>query len=141
MKLTGSTRPRGAAGDGFTLIEVMVAMAILAIGLLAVAAAQLGALHLGAKSRNLTVAMHLAQEKMEEFQALPAASLPATGNDADNPIDPDPDDNDETTFNRRWEVLANTPVTNVSTLRVRVDWVEPKTGMVRTTTIESMKAQ
>jgi Tfp pilus assembly protein PilV len=123
------------------LVEVMVAMAILAVGMLAVAAAQLGALHLAAKSRNLTIAMHLAQEKMEEFQALPVASLPATGTDADNPIDPDPDDPDETTFNRSWVVVANSPVTNVTTLRVQVDWVEPKTGVVRTTTLESMKAQ
>ena len=137
-------RPRSSRGrtdDGFTLIEIMIAMAILAVGLLGIAAAQLAALHLSSKSRNLTIAMHLAQEKIEEFHALPAASLPATGNDPDNPIDLNPSDDDETTYNRRWTISPNSPVANMTTMLVQVDWLESKTGQVRTTSLESMKAQ
>ena len=131
--------PRATAG--FSLLEVVIAMGILGLGLLAIAAAQLGALHLSARSRILTTAMLLAQQKMEEFHALPAAQLPASGNDANNPIDIDPADDDYTQFNRRWTIQSNTPVTNIATLTVSVDWVEPQTGTTRTTTIQSMKAQ
>ena len=125
---------------GVVLVQA-IGMGILTLGLLSIAAAQLAALHLSAKSRHLTTAMHLAQEKIEEFQSLPAASLPATANDANNPLDPDPSDDDEVTFNRRWVVTANAPVVNVTTLAVEVDWADPKTGLTRTTRLESLKAQ
>lgn len=126
---------------GFTLLEVVVAMGILAVGLLAIGAAQLAALHLTAKSRHLTTAMHLAQQTVEQFQAFPISALPSSGNDPNNPIDPDPSDGDEVTFERRWTITPNSPVLNLTALAVEVDWVEPKTGVIRTTRLESLKAQ
>jgi prepilin-type N-terminal cleavage/methylation domain-containing protein len=95
--------------NGFTILEVMIAMAILAMGFLAVASAQIYALQRTAKSKHLTRALHLAQEQMEAFNSMPLINLPATGNDPTNPIDPDPNDNDVTTFLRTWVVEPNTP--------------------------------
>lgn len=134
-------RMRARDASGFTLLEVVIAMAILSVGLLSIAAAQLAALHISARSRDHTTAMHLAEQKMEEFQGLPVASLPASGADANNPLDPDPGDDDRTTYTRRWTVQANTPVVDVTTLTVEVDWVDPKSGVTRTTRLESLKAQ
>ena len=81
-------RTRARDASGFTLLEVVIAMAILSVGLLSIAAAQLAALHMSSRSKNLTTAMHLAEQKMEEFQGLPTASLPASGADASELPDP-----------------------------------------------------
>ena len=125
--------------SGFTILEVMIAMAILAMGFLAVASAQIYALQRTAKSKHLTRALHLAQEQMEAFSSMPIASLPATGNDPTNPIDPDPNDNDQVTFLRTWVVEPNTPSTGITRLTVNVGWVD-ENGIVRNTSLQSLKA-
>jgi len=77
--------------NGFTLIEVMTAMAIFAIGILGVAKMQLLAIEGNSNARGLTEASNLAQNKMEELISL-AYDDPdlvdsdgdGTGKDADN---------------------------------------------------------
>jgi type IV pilus assembly protein PilV len=135
---------RRARESGFTMLEVVIAMAILASGLLAIAAAQLAALHMSSKSRSLMDAIHLAQAQMEVFHATPQASLPATGNDAANPIDRDgnaldPAATDQTQFNRSWTVEPNVPITGLTRVTVNVTWFDSKVGLVRTTSLQSMK--
>jgi type IV pilus assembly protein PilV len=61
--------PRRAGG--FTLIEVMITLGILAVGLLALAAMQLHSLRQGAVGRNTSVAMTIAQDQLEQFQTIP----------------------------------------------------------------------
>ncbi len=138
--MTDSRRSR----DGFTLLELVIAMGILAMGLLAVAAAQLSALHMSARSRSLIDAMHLAEAQIETFQAMPIASLPATGADPDNPIDRDgqpldPGAQDQTSFSRRWTIVADDPEPGITNIIVTVDWVDPDVGVTRSTEIESWK--
>ena len=53
--------------EGFTLIEVVVAMGILATGLLAVSAAQLYAMRGGRSGRHTTDAAEVAQSQVENF--------------------------------------------------------------------------
>ena len=57
--------------DGFTLIEVLVAISILAFGLLAVASMQLAAIQANSSAIETTEALNVAQDKMEELIALP----------------------------------------------------------------------
>ncbi len=57
-------------GEGFTLIEVVVAMGILATGLLAVSAAQLYAMRGGSSGRHSTDAAELARTQIEAFQRM-----------------------------------------------------------------------
>lgn len=54
--------------SGFTLLEVMVAVAILGLGLTAILSAQAGAFSAAAHARNLSVATSLARCKMGEIE-------------------------------------------------------------------------
>ncbi len=56
--------------DGFTLIEIMIAVTVLAIGILGIAKMQLGAVRGNSYARGLTEASTLAQNKMEELMFL-----------------------------------------------------------------------
>jgi prepilin-type N-terminal cleavage/methylation domain-containing protein len=63
-------RARARGRQGFTLLEVVVAMGILATGLLAVAAAQLYAMRGGRSGRHTTDAAEIAQTQVEAFQRM-----------------------------------------------------------------------
>ena len=56
---------------GFTLIEVMIALAIFAIGILALAALQITAINQNSGSRMQTEAAAMAEQLMERLMALP----------------------------------------------------------------------
>jgi len=62
---------RTSAQHGFTLVEVMIAMAIFAIGILAVAAMQINSINTNAAARMQTEATSVASDAMERLLALP----------------------------------------------------------------------
>ena len=127
--------------DGFSLLEVMVALAILAVGILGATSGQLMAMKLSTTSRHAVLAMQLAEEQMEILQAMPAADVKALGtaNDSNNPLDPDPNDGVAMEFTRRWIITPDSPEVDVIALEVQVDWTDGL-GQTRTTNLESMKA-
>ena len=57
--------------DGFTLIEVLVAIVVLSIGLLGVAAMQVTAIRVNSSSNTLTQATNVAQDQLERLMVLP----------------------------------------------------------------------
>jgi len=59
------------AQHGFTLLEVMIAMAIFAVGILAVSAMQINSINQNAGARMQTEATSLASDAMERLVALP----------------------------------------------------------------------
>jgi len=61
--------------NGFTLMEVMIAMAILAIALVAVFQSQSQSISMATDSRFLTTAALLAQSKMAEVEAAPSLDI------------------------------------------------------------------
>jgi type IV pilus assembly protein PilV len=81
MRRAPETR-RGKAREGLTLIEVMIALTILAVGLLTLATMQLEALRGGRSGAADSFATALAQDKMEDLQLMSwtNADLAATGN-------------------------------------------------------------
>ena len=110
---------------GFTLIEALIAMLVLAFGLLAVAGLQTTLAHNSDVAKQRTEATRLAQAKIEDlrgYQQLPAASgIPAyadiaTDNDA-------PATTTNTSYARSWTVTDDTALTQ-KLLRVNVDWVD-----------------
>lgn len=61
--------------NGFTLLEVLFAVAIFSIGLLAVNAMTTMVIQSNYMSKNLTTAVHLAQNKLDALRAGPYASV------------------------------------------------------------------
>jgi len=55
---------------GFTLVEIMIAIVVLSIGLLASASMQLSAVHVNSSANGVTAATNLAQSRLEELMAL-----------------------------------------------------------------------
>lgn len=132
--------------DGFTLIEVLIAIAIFSVGLMAVGAMQISSVRGNAIARGVTEKVSLAGDRMEKLLSLPyddpnlnAASHPVDGidNDGDGNIDEgdnaseeDGIDNDkdgqideagETGFiTVSWEVVDDSPLTDTKTITVTV---------------------
>lgn len=61
--------------DGFTLLEVLVAGAILTIGLLGIAAMMITAIQANSQSRRMSIATNLAQQRIEEMRNIPFENL------------------------------------------------------------------
>ena len=84
MKASQNMQPK-ARQSGFTILEVMIAISILAIGLLAVFSGQTMAIQRNNTANRLTEAMTLAQDKAEELLALPYDDVDATGSPVTDP--------------------------------------------------------
>ncbi len=147
-RLPRASRPLGRMArlrSAFTLIEAMIALAILSVGLLASAAALLNAFTVSHRSHSLMQAMYLAEQQIEAFHAMPGNDVravllaPGYPNDPANPIDPDPTDGNQMQFVRRRIIQPNTPEVGMFTIVVQVDWVD-QLGAVQTVSLQTMKA-
>ena len=152
-KLAGSNFENASSGRqetprtraGFSLIEVMAALAILAVGILATTAGQVSALKHSADSRKHMLATYLAEQQMEIFRTMGATEVLAMiGNgtypdDPTNPIDPVASDDIVMEFDRRWKIEPDTPEAGVITITVEVDWTS-SLGMLRTARVQGLKA-
>ena len=129
--------------SGFTLVEVVIALGLLAYGVLGVTAGQIFASKFSNASRSNTSAMYLAEQQMEIFRIMPAADVKDLLTDPGYPDDPNnplrPDSTTSTTFDRRWLIQTDTPEADVLTITIEVDWLDA-VGNVRTTSIQSLKA-
>jgi prepilin-type N-terminal cleavage/methylation domain-containing protein len=112
--------------DGFSLIEAMVAAALLAIISLGSALGADRAVRHNVYSRTLAAATTLAQDKIEELQSKVATDAQLTaGNhvDAANPLNPN-----GTTggtggiYTRTWDVTNNMPANGLKTVKVIITW-------------------
>lgn len=90
---------------GFSLIEVLIAVVVLSVGLLALAALQARLARAGAESKNQSVALTLAEEQFENYRSF----LDRSGYDAIGNVNPLVENNisvqgASATFNRRTTV-------------------------------------
>ena len=119
------------AADGFTLIEVMIALVIMSIGLTALAAVQISAIRGNDFSKRMTTAISIAEAKMEQIKSssyvniLSESSIQITQSNMH--------------FTRQVTVTNNiAPLTNTKTVNVTVSWSEgSKSHSVPITTIVS----
>jgi len=74
-------KKRKGSREGFTLLEVMIAMAILAIALVAVYRSQSQSVSMAGEARFLTTASLLAQGKMAEVERMNPQNLANAGGD------------------------------------------------------------
>jgi type IV pilus assembly protein PilV len=113
--------------DGFTLIEVMIAMTILSIGLMSIAVAQLTAIKVSSRSKHLQDAMLLAREEMDTLAAIePDPAFPqffGTGQTIDDPdIQIGTDVDDATRYTRSTQITPNQPASGLARVVVTVTW-------------------
>jgi type IV pilus modification protein PilV len=125
-RLGTTVAARRSRERGVSLIEVIIALAVLGFGMLAMAAAQISAYRFSDSSRERTLAHGLAQQQIEIFQSMSTDSIEAIrlagSNDPLNPIDPDPNDTAAMAFNRSWTITPDTPETDVYTILVTINW-------------------
>ena len=130
---------------GFSLVEVMVAMGILAVGVLAATAGQLAAIKLSSASKANGLALSLAEQQMEEFQSTTMADVLAEmaqasyPDDPNNPITLDPGGGTAMAFQRSWLIEPDTPEVGITRITVNVLW-QDAIGNFRTARVQSLKA-
>ena len=128
---------------GFTLIEMLITMVVLAIGLLTLAHMQVSAMTGNVASNNMTVASTLAQDKLEELKGFALDSddlvdaneenndtMTIVGTEADapdhqdanNPIDSGGRTTGVRRYTRVWNIADDTPVSGAKTVVVLVMW-------------------
>jgi len=121
MKLRSKRNNRG-----FTLLEILLAISILAIALLAMAHMQITAIHTNAFANRMTTATTLAYDKMEQLKQLPYndANLSDDGDTTDlaDTANPDYLDDPGGGYTRVWNIADNTPVAGAKTVAVIVGW-------------------
>lgn len=128
---------------GFTLMEVLIALAIFAIGILGVAKMQLSAISGNSSSRGWTEAATIGQQQLEMLMSLPYDDplLLDTQNDGTNQdINDDGSDDDggnfgldetttpdhsatiDTVYNLFWNIAVDEPITDTKKIRMIVRW-------------------
>ena len=130
--------------EGFTLIEIMVALCILSFGILAVASMQTSAIRGNSSARDLTEATVLAHDKVEELITLQYnhAYLQDMSGDGDNGLaDVGANaDYQETQgkYTIYWNISQNSSINNTKTIRIILTWTE--NGKERNISIDYIKS-
>ncbi len=134
---------------GFSLIEILIAITVFAIGILAVGNMQITAIKGNSFANDLTKATTLAQDKMEKLiglsyddtdslddtdtddeAGLDDTSVAADYNDPNNPVDG--------RYNIFWNIATDYPINNTKEIRVIIRWTDK--GAEKKVSITSMKA-
>jgi len=97
--------------QGFTMIEVLVGIALLTFGLLVVAQMQIMTIITNSQANQRTTAITLAQDKLETLRALPYSNI-------ENP----PLSDSSGVYTRSWTVENNIPGNNMKRVTVTVSW-------------------
>jgi type IV pilus modification protein PilV len=104
-----------AKSKGFTMIEILVALVLLSISLLALAGLMAMTSKNTSSGGHMTEAATFAQDKLEELRVTPWASV-ATGNDTRA-------GSTGTNYGRTWTVAANA-AGNLRTVTIAVSWTD-----------------
>jgi type IV pilus assembly protein PilV len=130
QKAMDSTR-----SQGFTIIEVLMALAIFSIGILGVGAMQISATRANSTAANVTSNMTWALDRVEELMALPytdadlsagnhsvaAGNLTMDSDGIDNNSDGQIDEAGEAgNIAIEWTVIDDMPVNRTKTIRITV---------------------
>ena len=105
---------------GFTLIEVLIALAIFSIGILAVFSMQYWNVRNNTSGNVMTQAANLARAQMEALKSVPDVTTLADGSHPDNPVDED--GNPGGIFTCEWFVTNPLGGSTSRQIQVRVSW-------------------
>lgn len=116
--------------QGFSVLEVIIAISILAVGLLAVASMQASSLRSTAGAYRTTEGTSLAQDRLELLMSLPYGdSLLSPGSHTDSSPPPG--------YAIGWTIAENSPVSNTKRLTVTVSWNDR--GVTRSAVLSGVK--
>ncbi|MEA1867989.1 MAG: prepilin-type N-terminal cleavage/methylation domain-containing protein [Thermodesulfobacteriota bacterium] len=133
---------------GFILIEILIAITVFAVGILAVGSMQITAIKGNSFAKELTKASILAQDRMEKLISLTYADelnnetndngvsglddtdTTADHKDTNNPVDGK--------YNICWNIAKNSPINNTETIKVIITWTYGNAQ--KTIFLTSMKA-
>ena len=125
-----------SADKGFTLIEVLIGLIILAIGILAIAGMQITSIRGTSFSNNLTQASVIAQERLEFLKGLPLADASLNTGDYDDLANVKICTLPQPTIAYRAQ---RNPNPNYVTITYTVSWVEK--GIPHSVSFRTMKAR
>jgi prepilin-type N-terminal cleavage/methylation domain-containing protein len=126
----GADRDRGAQ-SGFTLVEVMAALGILAFGILAVGTMQTSSLTGTKTAQFVTEATTVAMDKVEDLMMLTYADADLTNGTHG------PEYDATNRYRIDWTVNDDQPVESTKTISVTVQWQER--GVVKTSSLTYIK--
>ena len=113
--------------NGFTLVEVMIAILLLAVGFLSVAGVATTVINGNALAREITTATTLAQDKLEELKDTSYANLGSNS------------DTQQTIYTRTWTTTADSPAAGMKTIQVTVQF--PWRGNTRSVILRTIVAK
>ena len=99
--------------DGFTLIEILIAIIILSVSLLALAALMATTTQNTSFGGHITEAVTFAQDQLEQLRVTQWANI-VTGTDTTPPVG-----STGIVYNRTWNVVVNG---NVRTVTITISW-------------------
>ncbi len=123
--------PNREAQSGFTMVEVMVALGILAFGILAVASMQTSSLRGTSTAQCVTEATTVAMDKVEDLMM-----LAYTDADLSNGTH-GPEYDGTNTYRIDWTVNDDLPVESTKTINVVVQWQQR--GVIKTSALTYIK--
>ncbi|MBW1931980.1 MAG: prepilin-type N-terminal cleavage/methylation domain-containing protein, partial [Deltaproteobacteria bacterium] len=147
--------------NGFSIIEILIAVTVFAIGILAVSKMQVMAIKTNHFANCLTDATTLAQDRMEELMGFPYTDSLNFDNDGDgtnqdldndgvddngnnfglddaNMTTADHGDTINSRYNIFWNIATDHPINNTKTIKVNINWTDR--GIKKTVSITSIKA-
>ena len=137
---------------GFTLLEILIAISILTVGLLAVASMQISAMRANSFAGGVTEGTTWAGDQLEKLMARPyddadlddtdddgTAGLDDTGDDADYPPEEDLDIYTVGIYTVCWNVAIDAVTNNTKTITVIAIWTDH--GVNKRVSIQHIKAR
>lgn len=150
--------------NGFTLIEILIAITVFAIGMMAVALMQSSAIKGNYASSGMTEAVTLAQDRLDLLMALDPSSDPELQDTNGNGTNQDPNDDgidddggnfglddvqaaadgwaanqgQSGKFDVSWNIAVDEPQNNSRIIKVIVEWQEK--GAARSVIVDSIKS-
>jgi prepilin-type N-terminal cleavage/methylation domain-containing protein len=109
--------------DGFTLVEILVAIAIFTFALLGLAAGTVSVTRTNQHSHLNASAINLAQAKLEELRAMNGAAFSALSCPSSTPCS-DTVSASGMAYTRQWWITTNAPVAGASRIDLNIAWTD-----------------
>ncbi|MBM4348625.1 MAG: prepilin-type N-terminal cleavage/methylation domain-containing protein [Deltaproteobacteria bacterium] len=113
--------------NGFTLIEVLISLVILAISLLALAGLMTTSTRNTAAGGRLTEAATLAQDKLEELRAIPWDSITPLN----QPVSDSPSSRPGVQYTRSWVASLNALNPEIKEIQITISWTDVTSHSLR----------